>query len=216
MSGPARTFPDMGWTIDELHKELMASIDESFVDEQRRIPTFDADWRSGKCVEGTRTRIRQSPLLGRGGGDGRQHGGLWKFAVKYVLDHGGKVVDVKDRCFFERYQDFAFYSAGDWIEGLKLPHVIVEAESNPKELLAELSGLLSVRSRVKYLFIAKDRGILEKLSDYCSSPKTCATDWAGTTYFVIEIPDEPTLPSEWVSYRADVNSDGGKLSFRRT
>lgn len=214
MCDSARAFPILKWTISELHRELMASVDEAFVEHQR-LPAFDAGWRSGKCVEGTRTSIRQAPLLGLGGGDGRREGGLWKFAHKYVLTEGHRPADVKDRCFFERYQDFAFYSDGEWMNGEKLPLVIVEAESNPKELRAELSGLLSVRCPVKYLFIARSQDILGQLASHCASPKTCATDWAGTTYFVVEIPDEPMLPSEWVTYRADVNSTGDKLSFGR-
>jgi hypothetical protein len=157
--------------------------------------------------------IRQSPLLGQGGGDGRQLGGFWKFAHEYVRAEGGGTADVKDRCFFERYQDFAFYSGGDWWAGKKLPLVIIEAESKSKELLAELSGILAVRSPVKYLFISGVQGLFDRLTSYCASTDACVTDWAGTTYFVIEIPDEPILPSKWVTYRADVNSDRGKLCF---
>ncbi len=214
MSTSALALPTLLWTADLLHQELMASLDESFI-EQQRLPSFDADWRAWKCVEGTKTVIRQSPLLGRGGGEGRRHGGLWKFAQKYVLAEGGTAVDVYDRCGYDRYQDFAFYSSGRWHDGRKLPLVIVEAESNPAELLGELAGLWSVRSPIKYLFITGFAELFDRLASYCATPDTCITEWAGTTYFVVEIPNEPIIPSKWKAYRADVNMDREKLLFGR-
>jgi hypothetical protein len=213
MGTSSGALPVSPWSVDVLHRTMLDSLDESFL-EQRLANCVDI-WRSGLRVVGTNTNIRQTPLLGRGGGDGRQIGGFWKFAHKFVFAEGSDPADVKNRCFFERYQDFAFYSKGNWLDGEKLPLVIIEAESNSKELLAELSGLLAVRSPVKYLFIAEHQGLFHRLSSYCSSAGTFATDWAGTTYFVIEIPDEPILPSKWVTYRADVNSDRGKLCFGR-
>lgn len=206
--------PALIWSHDLLHTNLMKSLDESFA-ELRLLPNFDRDWESSRCVEGTKTMIRQTPLLGRGGGDGRRQGGLWKFAEQYTKAERPPLTELNDRCSYDRYHDFSLYTAGKWLEGRKLPLVIVEVESNADELLGELAGLWAVRCPIKYLFITEFKELFHKLTAYCSAPDLGVTDWAGTTYFVVEIPQQPTLPSSWVTYRADINLDREKLAFRR-
>ncbi|MBI3468694.1 MAG: hypothetical protein HY000_37300 [Planctomycetes bacterium] len=205
-------YPRLIWDVDTFHRELMRAIDDSFHC-LREAADFDDQWRSCRTVPGTKTTIRQTPLLGRGG-QGRCDGGLYKFAERYVAAEGRATAEANERCCFERYGDFVFYANDEWWEGNKLPALAVEVESKNAELLGELSGLLSVRSPFKYLFISSAPDILSRLTAYCGDPCRLAVDWAQTTYFVIEIPDEPIPPSQWKSDRADVQQHGEKLCFR--
>src|SRR5690606_27652666 len=116
--------------------ELMACLDDAFL-ELQEMPNFEHDWRAGICAAGTRTAVRQAPLLGLGGG-GREHAGLLKFAHKYV---DGENLENADHWGFERHQDFALYTIGDWYLGEKRPLMVCEVESNPGELIGEITGL---------------------------------------------------------------------------
>jgi hypothetical protein len=214
MSWQPAVLPSLIWSPDELHENLMKCLDESFL-ALKGSADFERDWRESRCVEGTKTMVRQSPLLGKGGGAGRQDGGLWQFTKRYLLAECGSWDNVGDRCSYDRYHDYSLYTAGKWLAGRKLPLVILEAESNPAELLGEIAGLWAVRCPIKYLFITKSDDLFDRLTAYCGSPAFGVTDWGGTTYFVVEIPPQPSLPSHWVTYRADVNIDREKLSFRR-
>jgi hypothetical protein len=204
-------FPTCVWPAEEFHRQFMLSLDTSF-EQLRHAGGFDDDWRNAACVTGTKTMVRQSPLLGNGAA-GRDVGGFWLFAKRYMEAEGSAEQIIGDRCGLERYQDFALYTAGSWYAGEKEYLLVAEAESNPDELLGELSGLIAVRCPHKYLFIA-GHDTLHRLNTFCENRDHRAIDWAGTTYFVIEIPDEPTLPSTWQAFQAKVQSTGNRLVFR--
>ncbi len=204
-------FPACVWTADQFHQQLMAALDESF-DQLRRVDGFDDDWRNAATVSGTKTMVRQSPLLGNGA-PGRDVGGFWMFAKRYLEAEGSAEQAIGDRCGYERYQDFALYTGGSWYAGEKEYLLVAEAESNPNELLGELAGLIAVRCPHKYLFIAGN-DTLRRLNTFCDNEEHRAVDWGGTTYFVIEIPEAPALPSTWEAFQANVQSTGDRLVFK--
>lgn len=123
-------------------------------------------------------------------------------------------VEIQGRYGYERYQDFTLYSSGDWHKGEKAPIMVAECESNPGELLGELSGLMTIRCPFKYLFIEEgSESTFEQLKAFCD--KSLKTDWAGTTYYVIEIPQNPLPPSNWKTFKAHIEKTGDKLSFEQ-
>lgn len=203
------------WPPDECHRRLLAALDRAFADLSRR-DGFEDDWRNGKTVPRTKTAVRQTPMLGLGA-EHREAGGFYLFAEQYVNAEGKPALPWRERCSFERYRDFVLFSAGDWLDGRVVPLLIAECESNPDELLGELSGLVSTRCPLKYLFIdAGDRGeLLPRLEKFAADPEACATDWAGTAYYVIEIPHVPSRPSTWKSIRGQVEETGGPIRFAR-
>lgn len=212
-----RIYPDVIWNADEFQRQFMSSLDESYA-ELSKEPEFSDKWKNWATVNGTKTMWRQTPLLGKGS-SGRDVGGFWLFTVKYFEEEKLRNIPSAEpldcRCSFERYQDFALYAGDSWYEGTKRHIVIAEVESNEAELLGELSGLLSIRCPIKYLFIAQTPDLFGRLTKFCGEPNSGATDWAGTTFFVAEIPDKPEPPSDWTTYRADVSQHGEKLCFRR-
>ena len=202
--------PEPRWPTDQFHAELMACLDDALL-ELQEMPNFEHDWRAGICAAGTRTAVRRAPLLGLGGG-GREQGGLLTFAHMYV---DGENLENADHRGFERYQDFALYTIGDWYLGEKRPLMVCEVESSPGELIGEITGLWAIRCPLKYLFISPFPDLFEQPTSYCATPANGIVDWARTTYFVIEIPDVPTLPSTRTTCRADVTVDRGIVAFRR-
>ena len=197
------------WEPVEFHRQLMHALDDAF-DSLATAPTFLADWTAWRTVPGTKTQVRQSPMLGNGGSD-REAGGFHLFARRYVeAEQNGSSLP-SDRCSFERYQDFVFYTDGDWHRGEKLPIMIAECESNSGELLGELSGLLERRCPLKYLFIS-GRETLSRLNDQARAN----VDWGNTTLYVIEIPDEPSRPSTWTAFKASVQNTGESFRFEST
>jgi len=206
----ASSLPCAIWPPTEFHRRLMSALDEAYDAVRKEIEGFDAGWRSCMTIPKTKTTIRQSPMLGAGGAR-RDLSGFRKFAKLYAKEEGK---DRADRYGFERYQDFAFYTAGDWYEGMKRPLMVAEVESNSGELLGELSGLISIRCPHKYLFIA-GYDTLNRLTQFCCQPGSPAVDWAGTTYHVIEIPNDPSPPSQWTAFRASIMNDGDELAFVR-
>ncbi len=202
--------PDLLWETRECHRQLLSALDDAF-DALSARDGFGDDWRSWRTVPDTKTSVRQTPMLGNGA-SGRDRGGFHLFARRYVDAEGSDVGSLNDRCSFERYQDFAFYSLGDWYAGKKVPLLVAECETNPKELLGELSGLITVRCPLKYLFI-HGADTLARLNGFCSDPHSQAVDWPGTTYYVIEIPDSPLRPSSWRAFEADVEKAGGAIRF---
>jgi hypothetical protein len=151
-------------------------------------------------------------MLGKGAG-GRDVGGFFTFAAKYIEAEGSPKHAVDARCSFERYQDFAFYTGGNWEDGHKFPILIAECESSSGELLGELAGLISVRCPHKYLFI-DGRDTLARLDAYCNDSAKQAYDWGRTIYHVIEIPNTPSRSSTWQAYVTTVNNTGDQLRFR--
>jgi hypothetical protein len=190
---------------------LMASADEAF-DILKERPTFHEDWIKKRTFSGTRTMVRQSPFMGIGGGVGRTCGGFWKFAVAYATKEGSPLSGLRDRCGFERYQDFHFSSAGDFYSGHKYPLVVAEIESNPAELKGELRGLWSIRCPLKVLIIEPLGEVLVKLNDY--SDETNLSDTPDTLYFVVEIPNTPQPPSAWRTFCGQVQSETSRIVFR--
>lgn len=207
----SKPFPQLTWDRAEFHRQLLTALDESF-DELSRTSTFSSDWTSWRTVAGTKTQVRQSPMLGNGASD-RNIGGFVRFAQRYATAEATPDVAATDRCSFERYQDFAFYTANNWYDGKRHSIVIAECESNPNELLGELSGLISVRCPHKYLFI-HGNDTLNRLNSYCNDADSHANDWANTTYYVIEIPDSPSRPSTWLAYVANIENNGDPLRFQ--
>ena len=201
------------WEPAEFHRQLMHALDDAF-DSLATAPTFQADWTAWRTVPGTKTQVRQSPMLGNGGPD-REAGGFHLFARRYVeAEQKGSSLR-SDRCSFERYQDFAFSTGGNWYHGKKLPIMIAECESNSRELLGELSGLLAMRCPLKYLFIS-GRDTLSRLNAFCDDPASANVDWGNTTLYVIEIPNEPSRPSTWTAFRASVRNTGESFRFEST
>jgi len=144
-------FPSPIWDSVEFHRQLMHALDDAF-ETLSRTAGFSRDWSKRRTVPGTKTPVRQTPMLGKGG-SGREAGGFHLFAKRYTEAEGNAGSFSPDRYSFERYQDFALYTEGNWHCGKKLPIMIAECESNPRELLGELSGLMTIRCPFKYLFI---------------------------------------------------------------
>lgn len=210
---PRTAFPQFvgGRPASEIHEWIMNALGRSFAG--LRSEAFDADWTNDATCKNSRTKFRQAALLGTGGGnERRKKGGLWMFAERYVGEedtHTSEHNKVDGRCMFEGWVDCVFYSRGpgensanDWYEGHKWPLVAVEAESNPRELLGELSNLLSMRCPLKYLFInpviklkRPEDAHRERLSKFQSHP--LFLDWPGTQLRVFEIPKEPRSPVDW-------------------
>jgi len=207
MSHPKTT---SSWSQSEIHQQFILALDDAF-DKLSATPNFSDDWISCRSVAGTKTQIRQSPMLGNGG-SGRDAGGFYLFANRFISSEASAIHTPYDRCSFERYSDFALYTDGNWYDGNKHAFLIAECESNSNELLGELAGLISVRCPHKYLFI-DGNDTLNRLNAFCNIPESVADDWADTTYHVIEIPDQPTRPSTWNSITATVESNGDRIRF---
>ena len=204
-------FPSPIWDSVEFHRQLMRALDDAF-ETLSKAAGFSRDWTTRRTVPGTKTSVRQTPMLGKGA-PGRQKSGFLWFARRYSRAEGHAALS-RDRYSFERYQDFAFYTDGDWYSGKKLPIMIAECESNANELLGELSGLMTIRCPFKYLFIEK-LDTLNRLKKYCRDTSTCTVDWGNTTYYVIEIPDSPSRPSGWTTFAARLEKNGDALRFEQ-
>lgn len=202
--------PKVIWEPFEFHKRLMKALDEAYKALRDERSDFDSLWVTGSCLPGTRTNFRQVALLGSGG-DGRNRSGFFNFSQSYSEAEGCKFHPA--RCSFERYQDFAFYTGGDWYQGEKIPLMVAEVESNSAELLGELSGLCTIRAPHKYLFIDSN-DTLGRLTSWCENDHS-AYDWAQTTYHVIEIPRLPALPSTWMAYKSTVCNHGERIEFEK-
>lgn len=201
--------PKLIWDHSECHRQLMRALDDAFQELGAR-DHFEEDWRQIRPFAGTKTSVCQTPMLGCGA-SGRSEGGFHLFAERYLESEGSDSAGLGERCSFERYQDFAFYSGGSWYDGKKVPLMAAECESNSAELLGELSGLMTIRCPLKYLFI---HGVdVGRLKSFCAERDSLATDWSGTTYYVIEIPPTPSPPSAWTTHRAHVPETGSPIEF---
>lgn len=210
-------FPELVWSSpDEFHRQLIAALDESFSMIAQSLD-LERGWRSFPYDRSTETSWREVPMLGRGP-TGRDAGGFWRFAEKYAAEERQRGVLVSealdDRCSFEQYCDFIFYNGCGWEAGAKRAMMIAEVEVNPAKLRGELSRLVSYWCPIKYLFIVPQGDMPVRLSRFCADPASGAVDFAGTTYFIIEIPTGPSLPSTWSGYKADVQNNGDALRFR--
>jgi len=203
-------FPPLVWNAAELHRQLMQALDEAYAIIST-APDFANRWATWRTVPGTKTPVRQAPMLGTGG-SGRAAGGFLRFAERYVQAEGTSALPASARCSFERYHDFAFFTDGNWYHGKKHPILVAECESRWGELLGELSKLLRVLCPFKYLFI-DGHDTLRRLGVFCNDPTTCAIDWANTTYYVIEIPQSASPPSGWPTFTATVGRTGDSLQF---
>jgi hypothetical protein len=211
-----RPFPDAIWTPDEFHQQLCAALDESFRRFAER-PEFEKKWRDGSCEPGTKTTWRHAPLLGFAA-DTRKNSGLLRFAETYFDEEQRRGIVIAqrrtERCDFDGFGNFSLSDGGSWRGGQNHTVMMAKVESKGSDLFGQISGLLSGRCPYKYLFIAPVPSMVDELNEFCESNSSCAVDWGGITYFVIEIPDTPSLPSTWKSYRADVQRDGDVLRFR--
>jgi hypothetical protein len=216
--------PHCIWSADEFHARILAAVGRSY-DELCLDPSFPEAWTKDLVVPTTKTKVRQTPLLGKGG-SGRECGGFWRFAQEYIAAESGagqvqtQITDrvgriIRERIGFERYADFQFCTSGNWHDGKKRLLVDAEAEANPSELLGEFTNLLSWHCAFKCLFIYELNDLLGRLNSFCADPTNFARDWAGTTYLVAEIPGTPCAPQTWKRYRADVGQHGETIQFRR-
>jgi hypothetical protein len=207
----SQPFPRLVWDGAEFHRQLMQALDEAYA-MIATVPEFANHWATLRTVPGTKTRVRQTPMLGTGA-SGRPAGGFHIFAQRYVQAEGTSALPARARCSFERYHDFAFFTDGNWYQGKKHPIMIAECESRYGELCGELSGLLRTRCPFKHLFI-DGLDTLKRLNAFCNDSSSCAIDWANTTYYVIEIPNSASPPSGWPAFRATVERNGDGLQFR--
>lgn len=197
-----------------IHEQFLDAIDTALTNLEKNEKDFSTDWIAWKCVAQTKTRVFQSPFLGCGG-KRRNAGGFWQFAENYgKLENPEQQFDFQ-RMSFERYQDFAFYTAGNWYDGKKVPLLVAEVESNPKELLGELAGLLTIRAALKYLFIKpmSENATLQKLQEYCENVDNEITDFPNTSIYVFEIPDKSSAPSTWQKFVAHTSLEQTGIRF---
>lgn len=211
------SFQDRVWASpDEFHRQLFAALDEVFLD-FAQAPDLERGWRNLTYIRGTGTTWRERPMLGRGQ-TARDEGGFWRFASKYAAEEQQRGIPVSEglehRCSFEQYCDFIFYNGSGWEAGAKRALMIAEVELKPAKLPGKLSRLVSYWAPIKYLFIIPQGDMLDHLHRFCANPAFGAVDFSGTTYFIIEIPTDPSLPSTWGGYRADVQNNGDALRFR--